>query len=176
MGFGTVFVTIAFVLIVGLSSYMLVTGTLFTMDTLSNSINALTEKQNDRLKTEIEVGDVSATNNSDYSIITLAINNTGATKILKSDFVHIDVFVYYHCFIAKNTTLHKWVPYTAGELSDNEWTVVDIAPDLINPGTFDPGEAMNIRVRISPAIREDSVNWLKVVMPNAVSISTYFSS
>ena len=176
MGFGTVFVTIAFVLIVGLSSYMLVTGTLFTMDTLSNSLNALTEKQNDLLKTEIELGYVSVTSNSDHSIINLSISNTGATKILKSEFVHIDIFVYYHCYVAGNTTIHKWVPYTTGELSDNEWTVVDLAPDLINPGTFDPDETMNILVRISSPIMEDSVNWLKVVMPNAVSTSTYFSS
>jgi flagellar protein FlaF len=176
MGFGTAFVTLAFVLIVTMCTYMFVTGSIFTMDTLSNSLNALSEKQNDRLKTEIELGDVSVTNNSDYNIITLAINNTGATKILKSDFVHIDVFVYYHCYIAGNTTIHKWVPYTAGALNDNEWTVVDIAPDLINPGTFDPGETMNIRVRVSPAITEDRVNWLKVVMPNAVLASKYFSS
>jgi len=176
MGFGTAFVTLAFVLIVTMCTYMFVTGSIFTMDTLSNSLNALSEKQNDRLKTEIELGDVSATNDSGHSIITLAINNTGATKILKSEFVHIDVFVYFHCFIAKNTTLHKRVPYTTGTPDDNEWTVEGIAPDLINPGTFDPGETMNIRVRISPAILEDRVNWLKVVMPNAVSTSTYFSS
>ena len=175
MGFGAVFITVAFVLIIGLSTYMLVTGTNITLTTISDSLHTLAEKQNERVKTEIELGTVSVTNNSDHSIINLSINNTGATKVLKSEFVHIDLFVYFHSPAAG--TDYKWLPYTTpGDLNDNEWTVVNITPDIINPGIFDPGEQMNTGIRVYPAISEGTVNWLKVVLPNAVSDSKYFNS
>lgn len=176
MGFGAVFATLAFVIIVGLSTYMFVTGTLYTMNTLSESLYARTEIEDSQLRTGIELGDVSVTDNC--TLINLAVNNTGATKLLKSDFVHIDVFVYYHCDLSGNNTtiIYKWLPFRAGEPNDNEWTVVNITPDLINPGTFNPDETMNIRIRIYPPITKGSVNWLKVVMPNAVSDANYFQS
>jgi len=153
------------------------------MDTLSNSLKKINEIDNERLKTEIEIGNVSVTpaNPGSGSYINVSINNTGSTKILKSDFKHIDVFVYYHNYTAAegNVTIHKWIPYNdtnydGSALQNNEWTVVNITPDLINPGIFDPDEQMKIVVRVYPAINSTSPNRLKVVTPNAVSDAKYF--
>jgi len=60
-------------------------------------------------------------------------------------------------------------------LADNEWTVVDITPDLVNLRIFDPDEQMTIMACIYPAIKGNSTSWLKVAMPNAVSDAKYFA-
>jgi flagellar protein FlaF len=182
MGFGTIFATIAMVAIMGISSYLFITGALFTMDTLSNSLKKINEIDNARLKTEIEIGNVSVkpSNPGSGSDINVSINNTGATKILNSEFEHIDVFVYYHNdTVGGNIAIHRWMPYNdtnydGSALQDNEWTVVNITQDLINPGIFDPDEEIKIMVRVYPAIDGTIRNWLKVVTPNAVSDAKYF--
>lgn len=183
MGFGTILATIVMVVILGISSYLFLTGALFTMDTLSSSLKNINEIDNDRLKTEIELGSVSVTpsNPGPGSDINVSINNTGSTKILNSDFKHIDVLVHYYNYTGtENITIYGWIPYNDTDydisaLQNNEWTVVNITQDLINPGIFDPDEQMKIVVRVYPAIKESSTNWLKVVTPNAVSDSKYFS-
>jgi len=181
MGFGTIFATIAMVVIIGISSYLFMTGALFTMDTLSSSLKIANEIDNERLKTEIEIGDVvvKTSDPGSGSDINVSINNTGSTKILKSEFEHIDVFVHYHNYTSagENITIHRGIPYNDtiyGALQGNEWTVVDITPDLINPRIFDPDEQMKIVIRVEPAINSTNGNWTKIVMPNAVSASKYF--
>ncbi len=184
MGFGTILATLVTVVIIGISSYLFLTGALFTMDTLSNSLKRINEIDNARLKTDIEIGNVSVTasNPDSGSDINVFINNTGATKILNSEFKYMDVLVHYYNYTGtENITIYGWIPYndTDGDssaLQDNEWTVVNITQDLINPGIFDPDEEMKIVVRVYPPIKENSTNWLKVVTPNAVSDAKYFSS
>jgi flagellar protein FlaF len=180
MGFGTIFATLAMVVIIGISSYLFITGALFTMDTLSNSLKKINEVENARLKTEIEIGDISLRTNSDYSIINASLNNIGAMKILNSEFKHVDVFVYYHNDTGtENITICRWVPYNdtsyeSSALQYNEWTVVNVTPDLINPGIFDPDEQMNIVVRVYPAINNITQNLLKIVTPNGIFDARYF--
>ncbi len=178
MGFGTIFATIAMVVIIGTASYLGITGTLFTMDTLSNSLKIANEIDNERLKTEIEIVEKPFVTNNGTGI-NVSINNTGSTKILKSEFKHIDVFVYYHNDSAG--TIHRWIRYNDtgySALQDNEWTVVSITPDWINPRIFDPDEQMKIVIRVEPAINstKQNGNWTKIVMPNGVSASKYFSN
>ncbi|MBE0516097.1 MAG: hypothetical protein IBX41_01730 [Methanophagales archaeon] len=180
MGFGTIFATLAMVVIIGISSYLFTTGALFTMDTLSDSLKKINEIDNARLKTEIEIGNVSVTTTGNYSIINLTLNNTGATKILNSDFEHMDIFLCYHNDTGAGTiTIHRRIPYNdtnynSSALQDNEWTVVNITPDLINPGIFDPDEQMKIVIQVEPAINSTIQNWLKVVTPNGVFDAKYF--
>ena len=177
MGFGTIFATIAFVMIIGITFYFVITGALFSMDTLSNSLKKMNEIENAQLKTEIEIGEnvsVTESNPGPGSKINVFINNTGSTKILNSEYSHMDVFIHYNATGTGKIT--KWIPYndTTGEPGNNEWTVRRISPDLINPGIFDPDEEMKIMIRVYPAIEKNSTNWIKVVTPNAVSASKYF--
>lgn len=185
MGFGTIFATLAMVVIIGVSSYLFITGALFSMDTLSNSLQEANEIENARAKTEIELGNISVTpsNPEPGSDITVYVSNTGSTKILNSDFEHMDVFVYYHDS-TENITIHRWIPYNnslafsldSGTLGNNEWTVVRMTPDLINPRVFDPDEQMEIAIHVFPAIDNSSVmqNRTKIVMPNGISDAKYF--
>lgn len=180
MGFGTIFATLAMVVIIGISSYLFMTGALFTMDTLSNSLKKINEIDNTRLKTEIELGTISVRTNSTYSIIDVSLNNTGSMKIVNADFKHMDIFIYYHNATGtENITIYRWIPYSntyynSSALQDNQWTVVDLTPDLINPGIFDPDEQMHIAIRVYPAITNATQNWLKVVTPNGIFEARYF--
>jgi len=172
MGFGTIFATIAMVVLIGISSYLFITGALFTVDTLSKSLKIANELDNERLKTEIEIVEVVTVGNND---IYAKINNTGSTKILKSEFKHIDVFVYYDVVGASMGYIFLWVPYTETSPPENDhWRVESISPDSINPGIFDPDEQMEIWIRVQENIDTGNTSWLKVVMPNGVSASRYF--
>ena len=172
MGFGTIFATIAMLVIIGTASYLSITVTLFSMDTLSESLRNANEIDNERLKTEIEIVDINRSSQNDISV---KLNNTGSTKILNSDFNHIDVFVYYDVVGAARGYVFKWIPYTETSPPENDhWTVVSISPDLINPGFFDPDEQMEIWIRVLDEMEPGSSNWLKIVMPNGVPDSGYF--
>ncbi len=51
-----------------------------------------------------------------------------------------------------------------------------IIPDLINPGVFDPGEEMELIVRLNASELSgySSIKWLLVTTPNGVKASWYF--
>jgi len=172
MSFGTIFATIVFVAILMFSSYLLATSTIFTMNTLSQSFKKANDMQNGKLKTEIEIVDVSV---SDAQNITVVINNTGKTKILNNDFKYIDVFVYYDIVGAAEGYTFKWIPYTEKyPPENNSWTVVSISPDSVNPRNFDPDEQMKIWIRVLPRIESGTTGWIEVVTPNGISVSSYF--
>ena len=172
MSFGTIFMTIVFVAILIFSSYLLATSTVFTMNTLSQSFKKANDMQNGKLKTEIEIVDVSV---SDAQNITVVINNTGKTKILNDDFKYIDVFVYYDIVGAEEGYTFKWIPYTETyPPENNSWTVVSISPDSVNPHNFDPDEQMKIWIRVLPRIENGTTGWIEVVTPNGISASSYF--
>jgi len=172
MSFGTIFVTIVFVAILIFSSYLLATSTIFTMNTLSQSFKKANDMQNGKLKTEIEIVNVSV---SDAQNITVVINNTGKTKILNDDFKYIDVFVYYDIVGAAEGYTFKWILYTEKyPPENNSWTVVSISPDSVNPRNFDPDEQMKIWIRVLPRIENGTTGWIEVVTPNGISASSYF--
>ena len=172
MSFGTIFATIVFAAILIFSSYLLATSTIFTMNTLSQSFKKANDMQNGKLKTEIEIVNVSV---SDAQNITVVINNTGKTKILNDDFMYIDVFVYYDIVGAAERYTFKWIPYTETYPPENDhWTVVSISPDSVNPRNFDPDEQMKIWIRVLPRIESGTTGWIEVVTPNGISASSYF--
>ncbi len=142
------------------------------MNTLSQSFKKANDMQNGKLKTEIEIVNVSV---SDAQNITVVINNTGKTKILNDDFKYIDVFVYYDIISAAEGYTFKRIPYTEKyPPENNSWTVVSISPDSVNPRNFDPDEQMKIWIRVLPRIENGTTGWIKVVTPNGISASSYF--
>lgn len=138
-------------------------------DGLANSAIEMQENKNEILKTEIEITDVS----TDSVDILVSLQNTGSTKI--GDFHYMDVIVTYQN--ESGTLKTVWIPYQEDEiLSENMWTKSGIVPDLINPGIFDPGEEMELYVRLnaSDPPGNSSVHWLLVASPNGVMASRYF--
>lgn len=139
-------------------------------DVLADSVIEMQENKNDIVKTEIEVTNAYTI---DTENILVYLQNTGSTKI--GDFTYMDVIVTYQNESGSMKTI--WVPYQEGEtLSENRWTDLDIVPDLINPGVFDPGEEIELQVRLnsSDPIGNSTKNWLLVAAPNGAKASRYF--
>ena len=69
-----------------------------------------------------------------------------------------------------------WIPYQEGEIQTGGQKM-EIVPDLINPGIFDPGEKMKLQIWLDPSdpIENSSENWLLVAAPNGIKASRYFS-
>ena len=178
MGFGTLFATVAFFVIMATGAFLFTSNILYTAEVVSSSLDASSDLQNARLKTDIDIVNISdiITGNATGGI-NVSIENTGSTKILDSDFKYMDVFIMYQN--ESDQRERKRINYTDDALGDNEWTgEVNNSCDSINPGIFDPDEQMNIAIKVKPIMNASSNegdNWVKVVTPNGVSASEYFN-
>jgi len=170
MGFGSIIAAMISVATILLASYVCSKGGFYMANGLTDSVIEMQENKNEILKTEIEVTNVS----TDGVDVLVSLKNTGSTKI--GDFTYMDIIVTYQN--ETGTMKTAWIPYQGGKvISKNKWTDLDIVPDLINPGVFDPGEEMELQIRLnsSDPIGNSSVNWLLVAAPNGVKASRYFN-
>lgn len=173
MGFGSIIAAMISVATILLASYVCSKGGFYMANGLSNSVIEMQENRNEILKTEIEVKDVRNIS-TDGTGFLISLQNTGSTKI--GDFAHMDLIVTYQNESGNMKTV--WIPYQEeGVLSENRWTKTSIIPDLINPGVFDPGEKMELQVRMneSDLSGNSSIKWILVAAPNGVKASHYLN-
>ncbi|WP_440954895.1 hypothetical protein ACSAZK_15165 [Methanosarcina sp. Mfa9] len=139
------------------------------VDTLSGSIKEMQDSNNEILRTDIEIENIS----TNGVFINAVVRNTGKVKI--REFENMDVIVHYN---ASGTMKTTWVPYLEGtDPVENSWVVTDITRDAINPGIFDPDEEMEIRIRMNTGegVETGSLNnWIQITTPNGVYSSKYF--
>lgn len=167
MGFGTIIASMISVAILLLASYVCSSGGFYMADVLANSLMEMQENENEIMKTEIEITNISA----DEAHIFVSLNNTGSAKI--GDFDYMDVIVNYSNTSGAVKTI--WIPYQGDSKAlENKWTVGNISPDLVNPGILDPAEEMRLQILLEDSLKNDSVNWLLVAAPNGVKASGYF--
>jgi flagellar protein FlaF len=103
--------------------------------------------------------------------VTVTLDNDGQTAI--ADFERMDVVVQY---TSEGPTYHiLWVPYTPGPLQSNTWTVQSISGDTFEPGIFNPGETLDMQIRLNPAVGESTTNWVIISTKLGVSVSAYFT-
>ena len=168
MGFGTLFATVAFFVIMATGAFLFTSNILYTTEVVSSSLEVSSDLQNARLKTDIEIVSASVSANE----ISVSIDNTGSTKILDSDFEYMDVYVRYRND-SEGIIGIKRIPYNVSNPPpvDDYWTLdnPDITDDYINPGIFDPDERLRILIRVSYYINSTAPeNYIKVVTPNGV--------
>lgn len=104
------------------------------------------------------------------TVVLITLKNAGQARI--GDFSRMDVIVQYYDALGAYHIV--WLPYTAGEPGNNQWTVSSVLPDQFEPGIVNPGEEITIKIRLSPSVGLNTSNWLTVVTPNGISLSTYF--
>ena len=172
MGAGSIIAAIVAVAAILIAANVAITGGLYMADTLTSSMKEVQDTKNEQLKTEIEIGNITA----DGSTIDVTLANTGHEGI--REFSQMDVILHYYTPADEGTLKIVWIAYTEETTpGDNEWTITGISPDKINPGIFDPDEEMTIRIKVSGfPVKVNSVNnWLQITTPNGVSTSKYFS-
>jgi hypothetical protein len=104
--------------------------------------------------------------------ITVMIRNDGQTKT--ADYARMDVVVQY--FSESGNRYVRWVPYTAGALQSNTWTVASIANDAFEPDVLNPGEVMEMQIRVNPPLGAGTTGWVIVATENGVTVSAYVTA
>lgn len=143
------------ILLLVVTAYVLVGGTLATTEVVVEAQSNLAMNQEVRMRTAIGIQNTTIVDNQTLYV---EVKNTGSEPIV--DLSSVDVYLQ-----IENAPVY--VPYGAGLF---HWNKENITPDEIHPGAFDPGETLNISV---PYDIDANPTWVQVVTPNGVSCSAY---
>jgi archaellum component FlaF (FlaF/FlaG flagellin family) len=156
----------AAILIGGLVMTGVTTGALERVDRSWRDMLTVAEE---RMGTALE--QVSTDLSPDGSQVTVVMKNAG--RVAVADPRLMDVIISYRDTGGQQHNL--WLPYADGPLQDNTWQVASISNDRRNPSILDPGETMELVVRVSPPIdTANSDRWLVVALASGVTYTVYF--
>ena len=152
MAFASVLASAVGILLLIITAYVLVGGTLTTTQTVANAQADMTAIHVRMLGTAIQIEN---TNISGPGRLDVSILNTGTEQV--TDLAHMDVLV-----------------QTAGsapvlKTKDTGWTMVSLSPDTVHPNQWDPGELLNITVVFS----DPAPDWVQVTTANGAFASAY---
>jgi archaellum component FlaF (FlaF/FlaG flagellin family) len=134
-----------------------------SVDRMSQSWQVMEERLGQQARTELTV--VETRVDDSKANVTVRLRNDGQTKI--ADFARMDVLVQY--FSESGERHIRWIPYTSGALESNTWTVESIANDTFEPNVLNPGEILEMQIRINPPIGAGSTGWIIVSTENGVT-------
>jgi hypothetical protein len=103
--------------------------------------------------------------------ITLTVRNDGQTPL--ADFAGMDVVVQY--FAESGARHDKWIAYTPGALAADTWTAGNFQNDVFEPGILNPGESMDVTIRVNPVVGAGTTNWAILGTERGVTVQHYFS-
>ena len=155
MAFASILASAIGIILLIVTAYVLVGGTLTTTQTVVNAQTDMTALHVKMIGTaiQIEYANISTPGRLDLSIL-----NSGTEPVM--DLVHMDVLLK----SAGNAPVLK--------TKDSGWTFVSISPDTVHPNQWDPGELMNITVVFS----DPSPDWVQVTTPNGAFASSYIKT
>lgn len=116
------------------------------VDAVTQSFKEMETRTGLQARTRVEMTGTGA--DASGANLTATVANSGATVL--GNWGATDVVVRY-----KDETgayQIRWLPYTDGALVANSWTVNAITNDVFEPSLLNPGEEMQIQLRINPVI------------------------
>jgi archaellum component FlaF (FlaF/FlaG flagellin family) len=141
-----------------------------SLDELGQSWQVMEERLNDQTHTELAA--VETRIDESLANITVRLRNDGQTKI--ADYARMDVVVQY--FSESGERYVRWIPYTSGGLQSNSWTVESISNDAFEPKVLNPGEVLEMQIRVNPPLGIGTTGWVIVATENGVTVSAYVSA
>lgn len=157
MGAGTIIASAIVIVLLIITGYVLIGGTLSTAQIVMVAQRAAAEKEGQRIHTQIEIMNASTNTTTQQTFI--EVKNTGSEVV--GDFDHMEVYL-----------LQGTQPYTYTNLSvPFNFIYRIIPPDLVHPGLLDPDEVANITVLYDAGKGDPS--WVKVTTANGVYDSAY---
>ncbi len=141
-----------------------------SLDSLGQSWQVMEQRLGEQTHTELTV--VEASVDGSGANITLRLRNDGQTKM--ADYARMDVVAQY--FSEGGSRYVTWIPYTSGALESNTWTVVTISNDVFEPNVLNPGEVLEMQVRINPAMGAGTTGWVIVATENGITVSAYVTA
>ena len=158
---------IAALIVVG--GVMLAGVTNSSIDSVGQSWRDMEALSEERLGTNLSVVSTDVTGGG--ADVTLVLSNGGRTAIQQPS--HMDLIINYDGTDDERYVL--WLPHTdSNPPGDNQWTVDSISGDYRNPGIFDGGEEMTIKIHLSPATKDGPNRWLVLATEAGITYSIYF--
>lgn len=168
----TAIVSIICIVLIVVGGMTLSQGFLTSADSASVALEEVGTKDKDMLRTELSTVSTEVDVTGHY--VTLRLQNTGQVKL--ADFDKWDVIVQY--FDSTSQYIALWLPYQSGTLGDNEWQInsIDIegVPETFEPGILNPGEQLELQVKVNPAVGPGTTNMIVASTPNGIPVSIYF--
>ncbi|HEX5478511.1 MAG TPA: hypothetical protein VFY79_02200 [Dehalococcoidia bacterium] len=103
--------------------------------------------------------------------ITITVLNDGQTDLSQYD--KMDVVLQY--FDENGVRYDKWIPYTSGAPAADTWTTGTFTNDAFEPGILNPGESVDINIRVNPPVGAGTTNRAVIGTENGVTMQTYFA-
>ena len=168
----TAIVSILCIALIAFGGMTMSRGFLTSVDTSTNGLDAVGQRNEAIMRTELTPLSTSLPSGNTLDII---LENSGQTRL--ADYDKWDVIIQY--YDGAGTYHVVWLPYTEATLGDNEWQVawihLDGAAEVYEPNVLNPKEQIKIRVQLNPAPGSGTTNMVVVATPGGVTASTYFS-
>ena len=151
-------------------------STLSSVDTISASWLQAEDRMGEIRRTALTLVVVSVQPGG--ILVDITLGNQG--EVALNDFGRWDVVIQYTG--SDNNYYIKRLPYTAGALGDNQWTVTGIFldaqtsdPEIFDPGILNPDEDAVLQVKLNPGVKSASTNLISVVTHNGIVTEIIFN-
>jgi archaeal flagellar protein FlaF len=172
MGFESLVAAGVGLIIIIAVSYSLFSGFTASINSMTDTMKNVMDQKEAQMNTAITV-EYDYVNVSDNNI-TFVMHNTGDTKI--TNISSLQMIISFYGRTNTSSPLTYWIPYTSDiNSTDLGWTVLGITPDFVDPGMWNPGEAMACKVVVPEIPPTGDTCWLVVTAPNGASTSGYFN-
>jgi flagellar protein FlaF len=155
MGTASLIATSVAILLLVITAYVLVGGTLATAEVVIAAQRDAANHQEARIRTGITITHTLHVANA--STLYVLVENSGSEPV--ADFDHLDLFL-------ADGGAPVYYPRGAGA---GTWSLVSIDPDVVHPGVLDPDEAMNISVLYTGG----APAWVQASTGNGICDSVY---
>lgn len=138
-------------------------------DQLETARQEMEARLRDRNRTDLALVDSGVT--LDGVTVALTLTNTGHTKL--ADYEQWDMIVQY--YDAGGDYHVTWVPFLEGASPAlNTWSVVDISPDVFDPGILNPEETVVVEFKVFPAVGVGWTNRAALGPANGMGLTALF--
>lgn len=140
-----------------------------SLDNVGQSWRDMEALSEERLGTDLAVVSTDVTGGG--TDLTVVLSNEGRTAIQEPSLM--DLIINYDG--ADDERYVLWLPHTdSNPPGDNQWTVDSISGDYRNPGIFDAGEEMTIKIHLRPGTKDGPNRWLVLATEVGITYSIYF--
>jgi hypothetical protein len=161
----TIIVSIICIAMIVVGGMTLSHGILTSTDTAALSVDKISVREGEIARTRLDTLRAEYLTWADRLRIT--VQNTGQTKL--ASFGKWDLIINYN---DGGSWRNVWLPYTEGELGDDEWQKAKIglngSSESFEPGILNPGENLVMLAKLNPLPGDNTTGEMTVVSPNGV--------
>jgi len=152
-----------------LSTVLMARGGFLGADAVAQSLRESEARYAQQSHTKLAVAGTSIDGSG--ANITVTLRNDGKTPV--GDFAAMDVVVQY--FGESGARYDKWLAYTSGALASDTWKTGTFTNDIFEPGILNPGESVDLLLRVNPVVGSGTTNMVVIGSEHGVTTSAYFA-